>query len=127
VKVLVDTHALHWWLTGPEKLTRRSRAVISNRSNEIVVSAAIAWEMAIKVNLGKLNARSIVMNFSRILEEQGFSDEPVTLDHAVSAGLLPLHHRDPFDRMLVAQAQSLNAAIVSADSVLDSYGVKRIW
>lgn len=127
MKVLVDTHALHWWLTGPEKLTRRSRAVISNRSNEIVVSAAIAWEMAIKVNLGKLNARSIVMNFSRILEEQGFSDEPVTLDHAVSAGLLPLHHRDPFDRMLVAQAQSLNAAIVSADSVLDSYGVKRIW
>lgn len=83
--------------------------------------------MAIKVNLGKLGARSVVMDLGRILEEKGFLEEPVTLNHAVAAGLLPLHHRDPFDRMLVAQAQSLNAAIVSADSVLDSYGVKRIW
>lgn len=127
MKVLVDTHALHWWFTSPKKLSRRSRSVISNRSNQVLVSAAIAWEMAIKVNVGKLNARSIVMDLGRILQENGFFEESVTVDQAVIAGLLPLHHRDPFDRMLVAQSQALNAAIVSADSVLDLYGVKRIW
>lgn len=83
--------------------------------------------MAIKVNLGKLNARAIVLDLSNILLEKGFSEESVTVHQGVSAGLLPLHHRDPFDRMLVAQSQALNAAIVSADSVLDLYGVKRIW
>jgi PIN domain nuclease of toxin-antitoxin system len=127
VKLLVDTHVLYWALESPKELSKRSRSVISNRSNQIIVSAAVGWEMAIKVNLGKLHARSVVMDLSRILQEKGFSEEPITLDHAVAAGLLPLHHRDPFDRMLVAQAQSLNAAIVSADSLLDSYGVKRIW
>ena len=91
------------------------------------MSAAAAWELAIKVNLGKLAARSLVEDLPQLLFEEGFRRLAISMDHALRAGMLPRHHNDPFDRMLVAQSQALNCPIVSSDTVFDSYGVRRIW
>jgi PIN domain nuclease of toxin-antitoxin system len=127
MKVLLDTHALVWWMSDAPKLSKRASSILANTSNTILVSAATAWELAIKVNLGKLDALSLVMELARHTEEEGFAELPISMEQAVRAGLLPLHHGDPFDRLLVAQAQALNVPILSADEVLDRYDVKRIW
>jgi PIN domain nuclease of toxin-antitoxin system len=91
------------------------------------MSAASAWELAIRTNLGKLDALSLVMELPRLLAEEAFEELAIAIDHASRAGVLPPHHRDPFDRLLVAQAQSLNVPIVSSDHWLDRYDVKRLW
>jgi PIN domain nuclease of toxin-antitoxin system len=127
VKILLDTHTLIWWFGNEPKLSRRASSVIANQNNTVFVSAAIAWELAIKVNLGKFDALSLTTELPRYTEEEGFEELPISMEQAVRAGLLPLHHRDPFDRLLVAQAQALNAPILSADTVLDQYDVKRLW
>jgi PIN domain nuclease of toxin-antitoxin system len=127
VKILLDTHALIWWLGNESKLSRRASSIIANQNNTILVSAAIGWELATKVNLGKFDALSLATELPRYTEEEGFEELPISMEQAIRAGLLPLHHRDPFDRLLVAQAQGLNAPILSADAVLDQYDVKRIW
>ena len=127
MNLLLDTHALLWWLGGPERVSAAARTVLEDTDYRVYVSAAVAWEMAIKVNLGKLDALAVVSDFTRILYAKGFYRLAISTDHALRAGMLPLHHTDPFDRMLVAQAQALNCPIVSADARLDSYGVRRIW
>ena len=127
MKILLDTHALIWWLGNESKLSRRASSIIANQKNTVLVSAAIAWELAIKVNLGKVDALSLTTELSRYAAEEGFEELPISMEQAVRAGLLPLHHRDPFDRLLVAQAQGLNVPILSADTVLDQYDVKRLW
>jgi PIN domain nuclease of toxin-antitoxin system len=127
VKLLIDTHALVWWWGDPGKLSERAEAILRDTNNTVAVSSAVAWEMAIKVKLGRLQALALVTNLPKVLQEKGFSAYPITIENAVRAGLLPLHHRDPFDRMLVAQAQSLNAPVLSADTALDKYDVVRIW
>jgi PIN domain nuclease of toxin-antitoxin system len=127
VKVLLDTHVVVWWLEDANRLSRRASTILGNRDNGILVSAAVGWELAIKVNLGKLKPSSILDSLDRILEREAFSELPITMEAAVRAGLLPAHHRDPFDRILVAQAQSLNLSILSANALLDRYDVKRLW
>jgi PIN domain nuclease of toxin-antitoxin system len=127
VKVLLDTHVVIWWLEDANRLSRRATTILSNRDNSILISAAVGWELAIKVNSGKLKPSSILDGLDRILEQEAFSELPITLEAAVRAGLLPSHHRDPFDRMLVAQARFLNLPILSADAILDRYDVKRLW
>ncbi len=127
MKILLDTHALIWWFSNESKLSRRASSIIANQKNTVLVSAAIAWELAIKVNLGKVDALSLTTELPRYTVEEGFEELPITMEQAVRAGLLPLHHRDPFDRLLVAQAQGLNVPILSADTVLDQYDVKRLW
>jgi len=127
MNLLVDTHALLWWLGSPALLPPRVRNELATSEARVYVSAAVAWEMAIKVNLGKLEAYEVVSDLPRILFEKGFYRLAISMDHALRAGMLPHHHNDPFDRMLVAQAQALNCPIVSADRVFDSYGVRRIW
>ena len=127
MRILLDTHALIWWFSDESKLSRRASSMIANQNNIVLVSAAIAWELAIKVNLGKFDALSLTTELPRYAEEEGFKELPISMEQAVRAGLLPLHHRDPFDRLLVAQAQALNAPILSADKVLDQYDVKRVW
>jgi PIN domain nuclease of toxin-antitoxin system len=127
MKILLDTHALIWWFGNESKLSRRASSIIANQSNTVFVSAAVAWELAIKVNLGKFDALSLTTELRRYTEEEGFEELPISMEQAVRAGLLPLHHRDPFDRLLVAQAQALNAPILSADATLDQYDVKRLW
>jgi PIN domain nuclease of toxin-antitoxin system len=93
----------------------------------MVISAVVPWELAIKTSTGKFSSELLLSRWKEILDAQGFSELPVESAHAIRAGLLPRHHKDPFDRMLVAQAQATGWPIISADPVFDRYGVWRIW
>jgi PIN domain nuclease of toxin-antitoxin system len=126
--LLLDTHTLLWWLEENASLPRSARKVIANKSNDVLVSAASAWEIATKVRLGKLPvAIDLAHDFIGYLETQGFTTLAVSAEHGIRAGLLPGPHKDPFDRMLIAQALAENLVIVSNDVVFDGYGVKRTW
>lgn len=127
MRLLLDTHALLWWLAGDRRLTRAARAAIGDEGNAVVVSAASAWEIATKHRLGKLDASAILGSFGQVLASQKFATLDITVDHAERAGMLPGTHRDPFDRMLIAQAHAENLTLVSNDAVFDAYGVRRLW
>lgn len=127
MNLLVDTHIVLWWFSRSRQLSNPARDEMSDPQNQVYVSAAVAWELAIKVNLGKLDAQKLVADMPALLFEEGFRRLAISMDHALRAGMLPRHHTDPFDRMLIAQAQALNCPIVSADRVFDSYGVRRVW
>jgi PIN domain nuclease of toxin-antitoxin system len=128
VQALLDTHALLWWILDDPLLSRAARKVISDTRNTILISAASAWEVATKVRLGKLPiAADLANDFAQCIEGEGFEPLEITVDHATRAGLLPEHHKDPFDRMLIAQSQAENIAIISKDKLFDSYGVRRLW
>ena len=102
--------------------------MIANGGNELLVSAASAWEIATKIRLGKLaTGLELVSDFGHYLSQLGCEELPISVDHAIRAGRLSGEHRDPFDRMLIAQAQAENLPIVSNDRVFDLYGVERIW
>jgi PIN domain nuclease of toxin-antitoxin system len=127
VGLLLDTHTLLWWVTGDPSLSDAGRRRIV-QAQEVFVSAASAWEMAIKVGLGRLPvAIDLVNDFENELGKDNFRPLAITPAHGIRAGLLPGPHKDPFDRMLIAQAQAENLAIVSNDSMFDHYGVRRIW
>jgi len=126
--LLLDTHAFLWWLAGDEALSPEARKAIADEDNTIFVSAASAWEIATKHRIGKLpGAASIVIDMDRILAEQGFDGLSISLRHAQAAGALPGPHRDPFDRMLIAQAMLEDLILVSNEEPFDAYGVKRLW
>jgi len=127
MNVLLDTNALYWWLNEPARLSSTARTAITARSNMVVVSAVVSWELAIKTGLRKMEARNLLEVWKTKLEEEQFSEMPIDSAHAIRAGLLPLHHRDPFDRLLAAQAQMTGWPILSADGIFDMYGVRRIW
>ncbi|HEY7353972.1 MAG TPA: type II toxin-antitoxin system VapC family toxin [Terriglobales bacterium] len=127
MKVLLDTHVLFWWYSKPEKLSKRAVSMVTEGSNAVLISAATAWELSIKAAMGKVDALPLVVDFSMFVDDEGFTELPVVASHAIRAGLLPLHHKDPFDRLLVAQAQDLNVPIISSDRGLDEYGIVRIW
>ncbi len=118
--LLLDAHALLWWLADDPALGAEARALIADPNNDVLVSAATVWEIAIKRALGKLEAPAGLV---AALAELGFGDVPVTAVDAERAGALPPVHRDPFDRMLVAQAHRLGAAVVTGDPVFAEYGV----
>ena len=126
--LLLDTHALIWWMTNSPLLPDTVHRLMLDKRNTIVVSAASAWEMATKVRLGRLPAASdITRNFQEYLSQSGFESLPVSAEHGIRAGLLPGPQRDPFDRMLIAQAQAENLTIVSNELAFDSYGIRRAW
>jgi len=126
--LLLDTHALIWWMTNSPSLPDTVRRLMLDKRNTIVVSSASAWEMATKVRLGRLLAASdITRNFQEYLSQSGFESLSVSAEHGIRAGLLPGPQRDPFDRMLIAQAQAENLTIVSNELVFDSYGIRRAW
>jgi PIN domain nuclease of toxin-antitoxin system len=128
LRLLLDTHALLWWLSDDAALPTSTRRLISNGRNQIVVSAASAWEIATKFRLGRLPAATdLLQDFAGYLHGESFESFPVSIEHGVRAGLLPGPHRDPFDRMLIAQAQAENMAIVSNEKVFDTYGIRRLW
>ena len=127
MKLLLDTHTLLWWFSDDPALSEKARRAIAKAGNEIIISAVSAWEIAIKHKAGKLEAQPLLDKFADELAEEGFGVLPISLDHAIRAGSLVEHHKDPFDRMLVAQAQAEHLPIVSNDPVFDSYGVRRIW
>lgn len=128
MRVLLDTHALLWWLDGDRRLSRRARNVIADDDNAVLVSAASAWEISTKVRLGKLpGAIEVAAEFPTILRGQNFEPLSIAIVHALRAGNLPGPHRDPFDRMLIAQAQDEDLALVSNERVFDAYGIRRVW
>ena len=130
MRLLIDTHALHWYIEGDERLSPNALALIRNSSNEILVSPASFWEIAIKVDLGKwqLN-RPYSALMALALETYGFKIMPILPAH--TAGLIGLNypqgHRDPFDRLLVAQCLAEKLPLVSCDQIFDAYGVNRCW
>jgi PIN domain nuclease of toxin-antitoxin system len=125
--LLLDTNALHWWLNDPNRLSAIALKAMESRSNSIVVSAAVPWELAVKTNLGKLKSQTLLANWEAKLTEEGFSELPIESSHAIRAGLLPRYHNDPFDRLLAAQAQVTGWPIITADAIFEAYGVQRIW
>jgi len=128
VRLLLDTHALLWWLDGDRSLTRRARTAITDEDNVILVSAASAWEITAKARLGKLpGADAVAADVVGSVASQRFSSLGITMLHAQRAGRLPGAHRDPFDRMLIAQAQLEDLMLVSNESAFDAYGVSRLW
>jgi len=128
MRLLLDTHAFLWWLDGDRRLSSRGRRLIADETTEVFVSAASAWEIAIKAVAGKLaGALDVAADVSGCLESQGFRPLDITVGHAQRAGSLPLLHRDPFDRMLIAQALVEGLPIVSNDVVFDKYALQRVW
>jgi PIN domain nuclease of toxin-antitoxin system len=126
--LLLDTHTLLWWLLDAPELSAVARAAIARGGQRVFVSAASSWELAIKYRLGKLpSAADIVENLPRYLRKERFDVLPIGLDHTLAAGALPDMHRDPFDRMLIAQAQINKLQLVSRDAVFADYGVDVLW
>jgi PIN domain nuclease of toxin-antitoxin system len=128
MRLLLDTHTLLWWLSENTSLPASARKLIANKNNDVLVSAASAWEIATKVRVGKLPiAVDLAHDFTAYLERERFETLAVSAEHGIRAGLLPGPHKDPFDRMLIAQALAESLTIVSSDIVFDGYGVKRVW
>ena len=128
MRLLLDTHAFLWWLTDSPRLSEPARQAIAADTNEVLVSAASAWEITTKHRLGKLpNAEAVARDVAGTIARQDFDELPITVDDAAQAGALPGSHRDPFDRMLIAQALLGNLVLVSNESLFDQYGVHRLW
>jgi PIN domain nuclease of toxin-antitoxin system len=128
LRVLLDTHALLWWLSDDAALPRSARKIIAETKNTVLVSAASAWEIAIKVRLGKLPAAAgLVSDFCGQVEREGFDLLVISADHGIRGSLLPGPHKDPFDRMLIAQAQAENLPVITNERVFEAYGVRRLW
>ena len=128
MRALFDTHALIWWFSDDSSLPPTIREIIADTDNTLLVSAASAWEIAIKHRLGKLRkVADLVSDFSGRIEREGFQLLPISAEHGIRAGLLPGLHKDPFDRMLIAQAQAENIPIVSNEAVFETYRVRRLW
>ena len=125
---LLDTHVLLWWLFDDPKLSKVARAVIQAPDNTILVSSASGWEIAAKTRLGKLpHAGNVAKNLPYLLRRARMQVLPITMEHALAAGALPGPHRDPFDRMLIAQGQIEQLPIVTSDQEFKNYPVKLIW
>ncbi|MGH2764150.1 MAG: type II toxin-antitoxin system VapC family toxin [Thermoleophilaceae bacterium] len=124
LKLLLDTHAALWWLSDDERLGATSAKLMTDASNQVLLSAAVVWEVAIKRSLGKLDAPD---DFAGTLLGAGARPLPVGIDHTEAVGELAWHHRDPFDRLLVAQATVEQAVVVSNDEALQPYRVPLVW
>ena len=120
-RFLLDTHALLWWLSDDPRLGAKSREMISDGRNQVFVSAATTWEMSIKTAIGKLKAPE---DMDAVVEDEGFDKLPISLYHGQLAGSLPPLHQDPFDRMLIAQAQAEGLILVTADENIRQYAVR---
>ena len=126
--MLLDTCALIWATLTPASLSRQARETIADQGNVILVSAASAWEIATKVRLGKLpGAERLEQDYIAVIEVAGYTQLPIDAKSALRAGRLTAEHKDPFDRMIAAQALALDVAILSPDPQLDQFGVRRIW
>ncbi|MFL6144559.1 MAG: type II toxin-antitoxin system VapC family toxin [Labedaea sp.] len=119
-RLLLDTHVVIWWLAADPRLGAKARDAIADRDGEVFVSAVTSFELATKKTLGKLDAPD---DLAEQLEANAFEELPVTIAHGWEAGRLPLHHKDPFDRLLIAQARCEGLTLVTADQMLRSYDV----
>ena len=128
MRVLLDTHAFLWWVQDAPTLSKKARTAIGNPDNECLLSLASCWEMAIKLSLGKLRLPGVIERFiPEQLAANAISQLAIDFRHVARVVTLPFHHRDPFDRLLAAQALEERCVVVSADPMFQRYGVKRIW
>ena len=123
MRLLLDTHVLLWWLSDSRSLGKEARTAISGIGNDVLVSAATAWEISIKRAISKLDSPA---DLDAQLEANNFEPLPITVSHALAAGALPLHHSDPFDRMLAAQAMAEGLTVVTHDPRIAMYGVSTL-
>ncbi len=128
MNILLDTHAFLWFIAGSNELSDKARELIEDENNRVFLSAASLWEMAIKVSLEKL---TLSEPFETLIPEQlalnGMEILGITVAHTTQVAILPFHHRDPFDRLIIAQALEEQIPVISADDTFDKYGVTRIW
>lgn len=128
MRLLLDSHTLIWFFIGDRRFSDEIRIIIEDESNEKVISTASVWELSIKQSIGKLTLSLPIKAFiEQQLSLNDFKLLNITLEHIYCTATLPLHHRDPFDRLLIAQAMIENIPIASADSAFDNYSVQRIW
>jgi PIN domain nuclease of toxin-antitoxin system len=128
LRLLLDTHALLWWLADDPALSVGAREAIAEPGNLVFVSAASAWEIATKNRIGKLPGAALFSNrLGEIIALEGFLELPISVAHAEKAGSLPGAHRDPFDRMLIAQAVAGGLTLVSNERLFEAFGVARLW
>jgi len=128
VRLLLDTHALIWWLLGDNSLSAVARGAIADPGNDVFVSAASAWEISTKYRIGKLpGAAVLAANVAGAVSAQGFTEMPISIRQGQIAGSLPRIHQDPFDRMLIAQAISNDLTLVSNDAIFRPYAIALLW
>jgi PIN domain nuclease of toxin-antitoxin system len=128
MRILLDTHAIVWWATGDQRLSRKARVAIATRDTEVFISIASAWEIQIKASLHKLTLNeSVDALYRSLIIEQDFRMIGIELEDIDHLSKLPPHHRDPFDRMLVAQAIRGDFTLVTKDSVVSSYRAPTLW
>ena len=127
MKLLLDTHAFIWWDSDPTQLSAQALAALRDPTNEVWLSVASVWEMVIKAQLGKLTLRLPLAEVVRQQQANGLRALPVTLAHVLAVEGLPPIHKDPFDRVLIAQASVEGAELVSADHVVRQYPVRVLW
>ena len=120
-RLLLDTHAFVWWLVDVSKLAEGAHAAIADPRNEVFVSAITGWEITVKRAKGRMTAPD---NLLSMIDEKGFTHLPLTFHHAEQAGRLPMRHRDPFDRFLIAQAQAEGLVLVTRDARIPLYGIR---
>ena len=128
MNLLLDTHIFLWFVFAELQLNAATRTLVEDEENVKFLSMASVWEMAIKHSIGKL---PLVQPFNQFLSEQiergGFRLLPITFEHLVQVSSVPMHHRDPFDRLIIAQSLTDNMAVISADKAFDAYGITRLW
>lgn len=128
LRLLLDTHALIWWLAGDDSLGKDAKSAVADEANTVFVSAASAMEVATKYRIGKLpSAALLAQDFENVIASQGFTELPISIHHARLAGEMPIPHKDPFDRLLIAQARAEDMVLVSNEALFDGFGVRRIW
>jgi PIN domain nuclease of toxin-antitoxin system len=127
MRFLFDTHTYLWFRSAPQRLPARVLDILTDPANEGLISVVVPWEIAIKTKIGKLDGAALLHDFEAREIAAGFIFLQPTVTQAVMSGLLPPHHRDPFDRMLIAQALDLRVSIVSNDRSFDAYAVQRVW
>lgn len=127
MRILLDTHALLWYHGGDRRLSKAARAAIEDRDAELVLSAASVWEMAIKASLGRLRLPTTVSGYVAEKVRQGYRPLSVSAVHAARVEELPWHHRDPFDRLLAAQALTEGCPVITRDRVFRKYGIEMVW
>ena len=128
MKLLLDTHVFLWWMERNRRLSTRAGALIADPDSEVFVSVVTIWEIAIKAELGQLEMPDDLGGFLRSeLTVNDFASLPIQFEHAIAARDLPLHHRDPFDRLLICQSRVEGLTLVSADPVMAAYGADVVW
>ena len=127
MKLLVDTHAVIWFINNSNQLPKGAKQIIANAGNRCYVSIATFWEIAIKTSLGRLDLKADLSKIFQIIDDSGFEILPITIPHILTNSNLPFHHQDPFDRIIISQAIVEDLTVISKDNQFAKYDIKVVW